>query len=389
MDEQLVASYKEQVFGNTIQSANDTKTDVDPIKVPDIPEIIVPEINIDTTIAVSSEDNTQKSEEQDEIVNADEYLKSTLGFDNWETAKTEVEELRKFKANPTSTELKFENENSKKLFDAIKANKTDDIYEILNTQKRLSDADNMLAKDVIKLHIEQTNKHFKQADVEDVFEEKYAFPSKPIQALDEEDNEYNSRLTTYNNVVEKINRKIDRDAVTAKIELAKLKTELKLPEIPETENPEQENYKTYQANLQIAEQERIVLEESLSKLKEKDISIKLNFNDEASKMKFDIDFQADKDGFSKARDAAYNYTNFLAKNYYKEDGSPIVDKLTKDIYIAQNLDKVITESVKQAVTATKSWFLKNQKNIGDGIQKNYNTLQPDGTQKLREQIFGN
>lgn len=79
----------------------------------------------------------------------------------------------------------------------------------------------------------------------------------------------------------------------------------------------------------------------------------------------------------------------MGKTYYAKDGSPLADKLTSDIYFLQNRDKIITEAVNQAVNETMLQVVRNQKNIGDGLQRNFNTIQPDAIAKLREQVFGN
>ena len=65
----------------------------------------------------------------EEVVDANEYLKTNLGYESWEAAKAEIEELRQLKANPTKAEIKYENEVSKKLAEAWMAGKTDEVYE--------------------------------------------------------------------------------------------------------------------------------------------------------------------------------------------------------------------------------------------------------------------
>ena len=371
MTEQEIASLKEQLFDHS-PTHTPTSNAVPPADTPpvDNPETDLPPA--DTPLVDIS---------PEVIVDANDYLKTNLGYDSWETAKAEIEQLRQLKDTP----IKFENELSKQLFEAIQAGKTDDIYSVLATQKKLSEAETLPSTEVLKLHIEQTNKHFKSADVEDVYEEKYGLPDKPIQGMTEDDEDFTQREERYKSAVDKINRRIERDAVTAKEDLLKLKAEIKLPTIP---NQETDALKAYNDSIVQAQADHKILTDSLSKLSEKDISLQLNFNDEASKMKFDVSYQADKTGTEKAKAAAANYMDFLSQTYYKEDGSPLADKLTSDIYFLQNREKIMTEAVKQAVNETKAWFLRNQKNIGDGVQRNFNVVQPDAIQKLKEQVFG-
>lgn len=371
MTEQEIASYKEQVFehasNHSPNSDNVPPADTPPVdnNPTDLPPSDIPPI-----------DNT--------IVDANEFLKTNLGYDDWETAKAEIAQLKQFKETSPKP-LEYANEESKRVHELILAGKTKEVKLIFDLQEKLEAVDTLTPEQAIKLHIEQTNKHFKKADIEDVFEEKYALPEKPIQGDMEDDTVFSQREERYKSTVDKINRKIERDSISAKEELVKLKSEIKLPTIP---NQESEELAAIKANALKAQEDHKILTNELSKISEKDVSLKLNFNDEASKMKFDISYQGDKEGTEKAKVAVSDYVNFLSQTYYKEDGSPLVDKLTSDIYFLQNRDKIMTEAVKQAVNETKAWFLRNQKNINEGGQRNFNVVPPTDIDKLREQVFG-
>ncbi len=314
-------------------------------------------------------------------------LKENLGFEDWEVAKAEIAQLRQLKETIPAP-LEFANEDSKKAFELVKSGDLKGFKQIIDLQEKLATVETLSPADAIKLHIEQANKHFKKADVEDVFEEKYTIPEKPVQDALEDETEYKDRLAKWQNVADKVTRRIERDSVTAKEDLAKLKTEIKFPEIPQPQNPALESFNAYQENLAKAAEENKKLVDSLSKVSEKDIALQLNFNDEASKMQFNVTYQGNKDGVDKAKSAAANYMDFLSSTYYKEDGSPLVEKLTNDIYFLQNREAIMTEVAKQAVNETKAWFLRTQKNISVGNQRNYNTVQPDEIQRLKEQVFG-
>ncbi len=379
MTEQEIASLKEQMFGQTSTHTpppdNVPPADTPPVDTPplaDTPPADTPPI--DTTA-------------QDDIVDANEFLKTNLGYDDWETAKADIAQLKALKEN-TPKPLEFANEESKRFFDLVVSGKTKEAKAILDLQEKLETADTLTPAEVIKLHIEQTNKHFKKADIEDVFEEKYTLPEKPIQEAGEEDDEFATRQEKYKASVEKINRRIERDAFTAKDELAKLKTEIKLPEIPTSENKDLEELASIKATASKVQEDNKVFNTALSTVTEKNVSFELSFNDEASKMKFDISYQGEKEGVEKAKAAAANYVEFLSETYYKEDGSPLADKFASDIYFLQNKEKIIGEHIKQAVNETKAWFLRNQKNIGDGVQRNFNMVQPNEIQLLKEQVFG-
>lgn len=111
------------------------------------------------------------------------------------------------------------------------------------------------------------------------------------------------------------------------------------------------------------------------------------FNDEASKLAFDVAYEPDKESFDKAIANASDMQTYFA-NYYAEDGSPKREEFLRDLYAGQNITKIVSEAIKQATNQTKAWFLKNQKNIGDGTQRNFVPVQPTEIDNLRQAVFG-
>ena len=105
----------------------------------------------------TSSPDTQEDEE--EIVDADEWLKGQFGWDNADAAKVEIEELRKLRENAnTQAEIEFANEQSAKFFKLLQDGKEDDLYSFLEQKKkidRLSSADlnQSTAAEIIKLNM--------------------------------------------------------------------------------------------------------------------------------------------------------------------------------------------------------------------------------------------
>lgn len=169
----------------------------------------------------------------DEIVDEYEHLEKQTGYKTWDEIKNAKTELEQFKSKAnTPAEIKFANEESKKLFEAWAEGKEDEVYSFFDNKRKLSKAADLPAADAIKLHLQQTNPHYKPEDVEDVFEERYSVPKKPVQGANEEPDEFNERMQEYTTRVAKVNRAIERDAVTAKQDLASRIKELVPPEIP-------------------------------------------------------------------------------------------------------------------------------------------------------------
>src|SRR5580693_7335441 len=142
---------------------------------------------IETLAPTEKTEPAKPAPTDDEIVDELEYLEKQTGFKSWDEVKAlraEAEELRNKAKTPA--EIKFANEQSKQLFDAWADGKEDVVYSFLENKRKLSKAAELPASDAIKLHLQQTNPHFKPEDIEDVFEERYAVPKKPVQGANEE-----------------------------------------------------------------------------------------------------------------------------------------------------------------------------------------------------------
>lgn len=384
-----IAAYKEAVFGSSTQSSTTTEATASA----ESTEQTAEQTTAETSTEQSQEQTAQTSQQSDvttEVVDADEYAKG-LGYESWEKLKEDVPQLKQFKETAPKP-IEYANEESKKVHELLLAGKVKEVKAIYDLQERLESVDTLTPAEKIKLHIEQTNKHYKKADVDDVFEEKYTYPEKPVQGDLEEDDAFAQREERYKAQVEKIDRRIERDSYTAAEELSKLKQEIKLPEIPSESNSELEQFKTFKQNQQVADEKHEAVCKIAAKISEQDVPYKLNFNDEAKKVSFEVTYQADKEGFDKAKETAFNHLDFSGDIYQKQDGSPDLDKIKTEIngiYKLQNFDKIVTEAVNQAVNETLLQVVRNQKNIGDGFQRNFNMVQPDAIQKLKEQVFGN
>ncbi len=379
-----VAAYKEAVFGNNGQSSIQPPT-------PEEPKVETPakqeskpldQPTVETKPADKPAD-TPLTPIDDKLI-----LKENLGFEKWEDAKAAVAELNQLReAAKTPQEIKFANDQSKAAYEALVAGDMDKVYDILDTQKRISAIDNMKPAEVIKLHIKEQNKHYREADIEDVFEEKYTYPEKPTQKEDEEPEDFKVREDKWKAAKEKIDRRIERDSVTAKTELSKLKSELKFPEIQKSQTAKDEGYERYQQEqLAIAEVQKAE-KEAYSKLSPKDISMVFKFSDEANKLAFDVAYEPEKENFDKAIEQSADITKFF-ENFYNQDGSPDRIKQAKAIYAAQNIEKIVSEAMVAATNQTIKWFLSNQKNIGDRTQRQFTMQAPTEIDKLKEQVFG-
>ena len=191
--------------------------------------------NVQTEPTTTSSPDTQEYEE--EIVDADEWLKGQFGWDNADAAKAEIEELRKLRENAnTQAEIEFANEQSAKFFKLLQDGKEDDLYSFLEQKKkidRLSSADlnQSTAAEIIKLNMQQKYKDLTPTEIEYKFNKQFGVPQRPSQKDIESDEEYQERLQSWENKVKDLETEMFIEAKLARPELEKYKSELILPDI--------------------------------------------------------------------------------------------------------------------------------------------------------------
>ena len=378
-----IQSIKEQVYG----AAPIAQTE--PIVNVDEPQpVITPTSEGSVADLPNNEENNQSQSNEPvvtepvitPIININDYLKG-LGYQSEDDFKKEITELKKLKDTPpviAPIEPEFVNEESKKIYQNLKAGNTKEVKAYLDAQELLANADSLQDEQKLKLFIKLQNPKFDKDLIDDEFNERYTF---------DEDNFTGDDLKLRKEKV-KLSQRLEDDLLKAQDYFKQYQAKIELQNIEPTPAID-DNFKTYQENLAVAQEEHKVLLDKLSKISEKDINIKLNYADEASKINFDVDYKADKEGFDKAKDAVADYSKFLAENYYTQDGSPIVDKLTADIYKIKNFDKILAEAVNQAVNATRKSMVATQKNVDPNGQRNYVQNVPSEIDSYRRQVFGN
>jgi len=298
-----------------------------------------------------------------------QFVKERFGFESVEQAE---EEFKRFKE--PKEEFKFQDDMSKTLFDAIKEGKTDDIYEILNQQKKLdklisNELTPDLAVDIIKTNIQNKYKDLTSDEVDLLFYDQYFVPSKPEQGYDESDEDYATKVKTWQSQVDYLDKKMMIEAKVIRPELTKLKSELKLPDI----YGEAEQDANSREELENMQQARSVYEKTLDSdfqsfsgftvsVKDEDVEIPISFNvaeDERLAMKNSLaDFDSD---------------SYFGERWFAEDGKPKVQQMMADKYLLENYNKILQKVANEAASQRMLAHLKKTGNI------NINQPTPQGT----------
>lgn len=309
--------------------------------------------------AAAAEGQAATEQQQAAAVDYFSQIKDKFGYQNHEDAIKEIEDLRAFKAAPPIAEYEFENEDSAKLFKAWQAGKKNEVYQYLAKEQQIEkyltaevNADN--AADVVKLGMQLKYKDLSPAEIDYKFKKTFAIPPKPVQASDEEQDEYNTRLSAWQEVANDKQMELLIEAKLAKPELEAAKSKLVFPEIADSQD---EGYTQYKKALELqtqnqAEQARKDAEAiaAYKAFTPKSIETKLPFIDEANKINFEFQYEPDPESFVQAQNMSLNVESFF-ESFYDKDGNPDRKAFLDALYFAKNKDKMLLEAIKQGKNA--------------------------------------
>jgi len=303
----------------------------------------------------------------EDVIDEDDFIKSkTEGkFSSWE----EVYEAIEQQAQP-----KFENELSEAVYQMLLEGKTEEIFEILGTKQFADDVQNLPDEDVLKAYIKVNNPDFDDNDVEDEFNESYAI------------DEYQFDESKLKREQKKLSQRIKNDVQDAKEFFEGLAQDIKLPELSrrQTEQAPQEDV---EMDAMIQEQRSLYLN-SLNGVESRIGALPFQWRDDKANMSVNGKFDIPAQELSKYRQAAENLEDYQVNRYYK-DGQYQSDKMVKELYIADNFDKILNSAISQAVNQTRLEMLKQSKNI-QSEQFTSGTFKPnaaDDERAMLDQLF--
>lgn len=296
---------------------------------------------------------------EEEILDPKDWLKREFDVDDPETLKNELKTLRDKAQTPS--EIKFANEASEKFFNYLKEGKEDDVYSFLDTKRKLSTAEKLNAADAIKLQIAQINRHYTPEDIQDVYEERYSIPKKPVQAVDEDDDDYNARVNEWQSTVDKVNRKIERDAITAKQELSKLNSELILPDIKKEVAPE--NSEAKQKELDRINELRAAYLSSLESDYKNFNGYEMKYKDEEVEIPVNFGISDEEKVALKTELATFDVDGFITSRWFDKEGKPNIAQMMDDVTLLRNKEKVLQKMVNEVGSKMKEHYIKLKANI--------------------------
>lgn len=357
------SAYEALITGKTnVKSESENSTDT---------ELVPREMVADATNLESLEPSTDTFNEDasgmNDVIEEDDFIKTKTDgqFESWDEVVDAINQ---------SSAPKFENEMSEAIYNLLLEGKIDDVVDILGTKKFAEDIKSGDDEDVLKAYIKVNNPEFDDDDVDSEYEEKYQI------------DEYSFDESKLKREQKKLSQRIKNDVENAKEFFDSLAHEIKLPELSRnTESVEQQDDSEMEALIQ---EQRSSFLSSLNGVESRVSSLPFSWKDEKSNVAVNGKFDIPAQELSKYRQAAEDLESYQVDRYYK-DGKYNADRLVKELYVSDNLDKIITSAVSQAVNQTRLEMLKQSKNIQSEPNQSA-TFRPnaaDEENSMYEQLF--
>lgn len=321
--------------------------------------------------------NTNDTTNTDGDFDLNNYIKTKFGFDNEETALAEIAALKAAREEKALTDLKFANDEMKKIYEYAANGKEEELQEYFSKRSVIKNIETKTPDEKLKLYIKLQNPLFDDELVEDEYKSLYEIDEESSKFLDEDFNVDKLKLKK-----EKIRvqQRIANDVELANKFFEQYKTKIDLPKI----NNEDAEYEAYKASLSNQANLQSEVIEAYSKYKPEDISIKTKFVDEANKQSFELSFLADKESFEEVKKMVCD-NELYYKQYFNEDGSPNRSKFIKDVYIARNFDKIAQQIALQTKNEVMKWYVNKETSNNGGMV--FLPEQQNDFQKKMEQAF--
>jgi len=355
----------------------------------------------ETAATQTAETNTQTATQQtnDDVVDADEYLRQNLGYESWDAAKQEIEELKKLKEAQQANEIKFANDESEKLFKALQEGKEDEIFEVLSKKqefKRIEKLDVTNPKDaseLIKANLKLKHPQLDLTEIEDIFQENYYKSPKPTQRYDQTDEEYQAALEDWKLRIEAIDRKMVRDAKIAKPEVLSLQSKIVIPDIP-TNNSQaagqtQEDLEAFtKAKESFVKSAETVLKDFngfVATVKDKDVEIPVSYD-------LSKEEKETLNGYVKNFAERLDANVLFAERWLDKEGNIKTEQVIKDLSKVLFDDNKSQKFVNDAAAKRLELYLKDKKKVDvSGGSNSRTTFEPTSEQaqleKLRESVW--
>jgi len=313
----------------------------------------------------SASDSSESDDEQEEVYDADEYLKQNLGFESWEQAKAEIESLRTQK----QTIGNYENETSQKLHQALASGNFDEVYSFLEQDRKISkilDGDVTVenAEDIVKLAMKNKYQNLTDDEINYKFNKTFAFPKKPEQSYDETDSEFEDRMTEWEDKVNDIKMELMIEAKSLKPEVESLRQQIKLPTVSD-QNAQEE---LTQEELELVDKYLDSYYSSAESAVNSFDGFSVEYKDEAGVVQTAYVPSVEEKEFVASQlemlaESNFNANTIFAERWVKDDGSLNTSQITRDLALLYSEEKIMQKLVNDGISKRMADYRKQTSNI--------------------------
>jgi len=301
---------------------------------------------------------------EEEVLDEEDFIKQrTEGmYSSWDELQAALQEQQ-------TKQIKFENETSEILYNLIAEGKINEVADILYNKKIADEIKTKPDEEVLKSYIKFQNPEFDNEDIEAEYQEKYSIDEF---AFDE------SKLKREQ---KKLNQKVKNDVSEAREFFESMSEEIKFPQYTQQQQDEpQEDTE--------AQEERQKFLDSLNGVESRIGSIPFNWKDDKASLSINGKFEIPAQEASKYREAAESLQDYYGERYY-QDGKYNSERLLKDLYIADNFDKIVQSVISQTANQTRLEMLKQRKNITTDVEQQgtYRPSAADEEKSLLDKLF--
>lgn len=341
----------------------------------------------------SSASTSQSSyQEEEEILDPNEWLKREFSWESTEQAKAELEELRSFRERQEEQEIEFENEESLNLFRLFKEGKQDDVYSYLENRRKLdklltSEVNKETAADIIKLSLQNTYKDLTPEEIEYRFKREFGVPEKPVQRDIETDEEYAERLSSWESKVKDVETDLLIEAKLARPELEKMKSELVFPDIEDGREQSQLTQEELEVQAQYIDQFKEIAAEQLVNFDGFSVSVK----DEEVEIPLSYAISDEEKQYVAGQLERFAEANFdanviLAERWLDDKGNIDTSQVVKDLALLLSEGKMSQKFVNEAASKRLAEHIRRTSNISLGSRAPQQTFNPESKSDRDKQI---
>lgn len=338
--------------------------------------------------------STSTEQEEEEVLDSGEWLKREFNWESVDAAKQELEELRKLRESKNSgvEEVEFENEESLNLFRLFKEGKQDEVYNYLETRRKLdnligSDLNRDSAAEIIKMNMQKSYPDLTRDEVEFKFNREFGLPSKPVQQDIETDDEYQNRLNAWETQVKNIETELMIEAKLVKPELQKYRNELVFPEIDNGQTSYEPTQEELEAQKKFVDYFKQSANSALSSFDGFSVSVK----DEEVDIPLSYAISPEEKGIvaqqiERFADSGFDANVILADRWLNEDGNINTNQIVKDLSLLLSEGKMSQKFVNEAASKRLAEHIRRTSNISLNSRTPQNTFSPENKSDMDKQI---